>query len=844
MRFVGTIRLLSVMMLFALILPSSSPGWGRDHTAEKEAHLAKGRAALQDGLFDVAEKELQAYMRYASDKAEKARGTYLLARTKFWQGRFNEAAALLRKRAGWAKGTPLESDYLMLSLLVRYEQGKYDETVKLAQEFRLRFPMDETAAEAARIEAKSYLKEKQYDEAIKVLSTFAEDYPASVAVPDSLLDWAGALLTINQQEAARDVLKKLVASYPGSKAATVGRLWLGKLYTDREEWGKAQETLTVLAQQKNVRIDRRASAWFALARVYEAQTNLAEAVQALEELTQVAPDPVLRSEGDVLRGQLLVRMGKVDDGIVLVHQAVRAFPSEQQAGAAQLALAQTLLDLDLFAKADEEYQYYLDAFSDREGRARALLGKAWSLWGLEHYAESASLFDKAYTLFTDPDRKAEARFKAGDSYFAARQYQLASDRYRRVVSEFPKNPLALQARFQIAECLARLDDHEGAEKEFRALSAAATNTPLAAESLLRVAQLKEDEGRWEEAVEIYDEVAEACGSGVICARALHGGGLIRYRLGLFQEALSSFEQIINEYPKSEFAEQSLYMRGWCLYLLGHADEALALCREFIQRYPDSPWAADVLFWLGEYYFNHGEFDRAEAQFLALTEKYPEGALADDALFWAGRAASEQKEYLRAIDYFSKLSKSYPDSPKVAEARFAQGDALSALGKFPTAILAFEDILANYPDSYLVNLAWGRKGDCQFTLSKDNPSLYQDALASYYTVLESPGADRDLKWQAEYKMGRCREKMGQPTEAFDHYMNVVYGYLSDAEKGTPGDPLWFTRAAFNAAAIKEAEEKWREAVNIYKRVADVNVPAAPDARARIQKIRTEHWALFD
>ena len=95
--------------------------------------------------------------------------------------------------------------------------------------------------------------------------------------------------------------------------------------------------------------------------------------------------------------------------------------------------------------------------------------------------------------------------------------------------------------------------------------------------------------------------------------------------------------------------------------------------------------------------------------------------------------------------------------------------------------------------------------------------------------------KDLAWQAEYKIGRCKEKMGQSAEALEHYVNVVYGYLADATKGNPGNPLWFTRAAFSAAAIQESDEKWREAVNLYKRVIEANVPAASEAEQRIRKI---------
>ena len=45
------------------------------------------------------------------------------------------------------------------------------------------------------------------------------------------------------------------------------------------------------------------------------------------------------------------------------------------------------------------------------------------------------------------------------------------------------------------------------------------------------------------------------------------------------------------------------------------------------------------------------------------------------------------------------------------------------------------------------------------------------------------------------------------------------------------------------ANRLASALWREAVNIYRRVADSGVSAASEAQERVKKIRLEHWVLF-
>jgi len=117
------------------------------------------------------------------------------------------------------------------------------------------------------------------------------------------------------------------------------------------------------------------------------------------------------------------------------------------------------------------------------------------------------------------------------------------------------------------------------------------------------------------------------------------------------------------------------------------------------------------------------------------------------------------------------------------------------------------------------------------------------LSDYRAVLDSPTADRDLKWQAEFKIGRCFEKQGKTAEALERYLAVVYAFLGERQKGQHGDPLWFTRAAFNAAEIQEKSGDWRKAVQVYQRVVEAGVPAAQEALQRLQRIRLEHWMLF-
>jgi tetratricopeptide (TPR) repeat protein len=215
-----------------------------------------------------------------------------------------------------------------------------------------------------------------------------------------------------------------------------------------------------------------------------------------------------------------------------------------------------------------------------------------------------------------------------------------------------------------------------------------------------------------------------------------------------------------------------------------------------------------------------------------------------ALLRAGWAALKQKEYLRAVTACTRMAETYPESPLMADARFLQGDALSELGEFSRAIVVFDDLIAKYPNNPLVSAAWGRRGDCQFTLGAGDAKRYDEAIVSYRTVMKSPGLTFDLELQAEFKIGRCLEKLDRKSDAFEQYYTRVMVRFLERSTTRPAETgaaaVWFTKAAFAAADILEADKNWRRAVRVLERVVEAAAPAARDARERIDRIRAEHW----
>ena len=805
--------------------------------------LAIGRGAFEDGFYDVAQRTFVQTVQLAATPAQRLEGKLWQARALLALHRAAEARQILTDCQAEVHGGETEATWVYLSALAHLEAGQPAEAGVLVRGFEQRYPNSPETVRALRVEANVLLRQGQPEPALALFEQVQKKYAQTPEAAENLWQWAEALRELKRADAARGVWEQLVREWPESQFADQARLRLADYYLQARKPAESEKTLKTLTARAKARPDLRAAAWGQLAQLYESQTNLTAAVLALSQSAVVAADSVAKLRADFLRGKLLFRLNRIDEGMVVLRGVVRQAGAGAMAAEAQLELAEQLLQHQRYAQSLAEFQSYVEAFSESAGQRRALMGKGWCLWYLNRFDEAASAFGKAAYVSATPTEKAEAQLKAADAWFASQQYRQALLIYLALTNTAENASLAAQALYQAGLCHVRLGQLADAEKLFTVLATPQTNGENAARAWLGLALVREDQGRWDQAIAAYDRVVTAASGTVWHAQAWSGRGLLYYRTGKFAEAYVTFVNLLKQFPNDRLAEQAFYMRGWCLYLMRKETEALQIATEFTTNYPQSAWAPDVLFWLGEFQFNHANYAVAENQFATLAKKYPKSELADKALFWAGRATASAGQHMRALDYYSQLAKLYPDSAKLIETRFAQGDALSELGKFADAIVVFEEIVKKNPNSYLANRALGRRGDCEFTLASEDKTRYADAMADYRQVLDSPTADRDLKWQAEFKLGRCLEKQGKSAEALERYLAVVYAFLAERQKGQYGDPLWFTRAAFNAAEIQEKTGDWRKAVHLYQRVVEAGVPASQEALQRMQRIKLEHWMLF-
>ena len=815
---------------------------GNDESGE--GALVAGKAALEDGFYEMAQKQFETYLEGVEKKEDRVTGTLLLVQALLGLGELDKAEDLLQTLRPWVSGRPDEPAFMYWLARVQYERHDVMAALTTLNDLVHRYPKDSLAARSQTLAAHCHLRQGEPEKALILFESIARQFPEGAHVADNLLNWAGLLIQQARLDEAERCLKELQALQLTGSQVDQALLWNSHLAVSQQAWAEAKDTLQQLLEKDNVRADLHYDAAMLLARVEESDADYAAALAAVQLALDRLPKKESRTEVNLEKGRLMIRVGDTKGGLRLLRSTIVSMDSDEEAGAAQLRFAQSLHEQGLYSQAVNEYQTYLEAFSESGDPSLALEGKGWSLWELGRFAEAATAFDKASLAAPGEARKAQNLLKASDAYFATDQFQKAYDSYDQFVSGFASHELAGQAKYQMALCLAHKDSVEKANEQLRELWNDTSDPDLAVRSGLLLATLAEEQRRWEDAIQVYDDVIQRYPDAQHFEEVLLRKALARYRLGMFEEALEDFESLGSRALDSDVVEQAFYMRVYSHYMLGDGEEAVQLAQTFLQLHPTSRWAPEVLLWLGEYYFNQREYALAETTYERLSVDFTDTPhVAEVGLLEAARCAFYQEEYTRANDHVNELAKNYPASKRMPEARFIQGDALSEKGEFGAAILTMEEITTKWPVSYLVGPAHGRIGDFHFTLGSGDESRYEEALKHFQMVIDAKNIHPDLALQALYKSGRCQEKMGNEDVAFDMYSEVMYQTLAYWSEGTSVGTVWFSRAAFAGGALKEKREEWREAVRIYSRVADSGGPARDDAEQRIQKIRREHFVAF-
>ena len=805
--------------------------------------LEMARRALADGLWSVAETNA---VRAAADAGlrEKARLVRLEA-----LARAGRAADIVELVESWPDAKSDGIRYWHAWALVEGRQLEKARPI-LAEPFSDPAYAPLAVRLAARLELAAGARSAAdglFRQAAAALGTNTADRVANA------VEWASARLSFGDLSGARAVLADEKAADAPGVVGDEARLLAAYLADRAGDKGAARRAWRQLVDGGTNTSERTyvlAACALSDDMCGAGETN--KAIVVMSNAVARATQPgLIRQAGFRLGFALLRQQSSRAAGAEMVSSLLRRFPGTDESRVAHLRFADTLLELGEAAAAEREYSALLQTYPEYALDVHVLAGRGWAMLESGRRTEAVGVFARAAQAATNAEDKAVCIFKQGDALLAEGRFAEAAEAYARVPPEGGEK-LRARAVFQRADSLARAGESEAAIKMFSGLADAGGDAELAFAAGLRVAALESAAGRLESAIARYTRLLERRTPPCTDAQrvdVLYGRGKASYGAYRFAEAEADFAAVAKLLPTR--APEMAFLTARCLYGAGRDEDAEAAARKLLASGGgDDRLRADVGFWLAKYEFGHRNYAAALEGFAACaTNEALSAGRRIEALGRAARCCAAKSDYAGVVEYATRattnavavraIAKQTPETAAVAEVFVLQAEALIELARFSEAVMVLSraQLLAAPPE--LLRRAAVMKADCLFAMGADDDRRYLQALDAYRAVQKDETLPPSQRLAVAFKIGRSLEKLRRWDEAVDqYYAQVVMAYCDGVRAKTwfDGDArTFFTRAAFILADWYEARGETRQAVRMLEYLVKTGVPAAREARRRIQRL---------
>jgi outer membrane protein assembly factor BamD (BamD/ComL family) len=307
------------------------------------------------------------------------------------------------------------------------------------------------------------------------------------------------------------------------------------------------------------------------------------------------------------------------------------------------------------------------------------------------------------------------------------------------------------------------------------------------------------------------------------------------------EAQKDLVRATESKPTAAAAERSDYLLIWIKDAeSANGADVLELGNLFLQKHAASSFAPDVRMKLAETYYRRQDFPNAQTQFELLAQQNPPGPLTEKALFFAAESALSSMgahSLDRAIVLFDQVVRLNGELKWAA--RNEQAVIERKLGKPQDALLLYDEVLKSDAGPSEKREALCGKGDILFEMGGN--VNYRRAIEAYDQLASDKEEPIHWRNQALFKKGLCLEKATDRAGALSAFYKVLE---SEARPDRRRELFWYYKAGFNAARLLEDDSKWESAAAIYQTLAATGGNRSEEAKARLNRLRLEHFLWGD
>ena len=861
-------------LLAAVLCWSGLPGQGAPVMSAEETNAFATAFNLFSGhQYSFAENNFSNFLAQFTNSPHRAEAILYLARARLEQSNFNGAIDLLEANAAGANNQARE--YVFWIAKARLNAGDYERAAAGFSNYAKSFPDAPARLEAAFGEADARARMGQWGEVIRLLQptngvfhlAAADNAKSDFATMGALL-LGEAFFAQTNYSAAETVVRGMETN--GLK---LDFRWQRQFLMCQIELagGAAQAALNDSTNLLDVSFGSRhqAESVFLRGQILEKLGRWAEALQTYLQNLDSLPDSIqgqavaktakltvslsTNAPFDAIQALNLLALRPQTNGLDVVRLSLgelylQAYlhPPTPAVGTNTPPLLTNGLELALTNFTVVIRDFPLSPFCPK-----AHLDRGWCYWAAGKNREAKSDFADAAVRLPFSEDRAMALFKLADAEIADRDYEGATTNYNLLLTQYQKFPAITNglfdlALYQLAEADIHRGDDEGARAAVKKILEWFPGNYFGDRGLLLVGEdLDGRKSDYAAARKVFHDVAERSPDSPLAAEAQYAIARTYDHERNWPVAIGQYSQWITTYSHHPLLPEVEFSLGCAYDQAGMETNALILFSNYVVRFPTNAQAAWAQNWVGDYHFDRQDYPAAEKDYQVVFQKFGDaGELPWRARLMAGKSALAHLAVDDALKYFLDIVNSNNAPVAVTnQGTFALGDVFFQLFQANTnnqtnlynAISALSRLTNGAPTNAIAIEALGRLGDyyqywgdINSDTNKSMPS-YAEAAKMYEAVANLPAASVSAadRCQAEVGLGVIAEKQHAPEKALEHYFKVLY----EADPARV-DPYWVDRAGETAARLCEAQQKWDQAIRIYRRVIETAPALEPILEKKI------------
>ncbi len=643
-----------------------------------------------DATYSNAAEFYRAYIDYARGNLDRA------------LKRFDKVEGRLAVEREKGAGLPSAPDAATYIAQIEFQQGRYEEAARDAENCLNANAPEEFVPELNRILGESLFQLRRYKDARNPLQRYINQ--SESPLPSAVYDLGVILYDRKDYDTAQSLFSRISDEtsplgqganlYLGQIAAAEGNASSAALYFEKSYRERYDDTITESALYNYV-----------AARADGGRIPFGSSIELLEEFLNRFPHSKYAPAVEESRAAAYFNEKNYSSALA----ALEKIPNPSQR---VLAVKQkTLYELGAEAMANDNYR----AAQDYMSRAAAMQG-------------------------LDSEIARQSRLWLADAYYRDRQYKKASEQYSLFLSSAPQSYNKTLGYYDLGYSLYMADNYKDALEAFRNALASkpALASSLKADAMVRVADCLYSTGRYKEAIAQYDAATKtgvndpdyvamrraiavglngdtaakisglqnmisAYPSSKWLATAMLELGQTQGEGGNLQQAAATFARLLELRPESAEARMGQLSLAVLQNNAGKRSDALTTYRSVIERWSTSQEAVSANDDLKRLYAEAGELDKyldfinsvpgaprpdnnelekltfdsaedawadninATARLKQYLEKYPQGKYVARALIDIAKSEESAGRYAEALSRAEDLLKSRPDSPQAVEA---------------------------------------------------------------------------------------------------------------------------------------------------------------------------------